>query len=326
MSTACPYRELFEPFAIKGFSLRNRVVMPPIVSVRNILGEDGRAWYREHAEGGPGLVIVEATPLGLLVDASLPALGQLVDAVHGAGALIAVQLYSNGRPDPSRAFFEEAHDPHELSRDQLMGLIGHFARAARVCREAGFDGVEPHGAHGYFLTRCFSPLHNRRTDDYGGTLDGRMRTALEVCRGVRGAIGDDMLLLFRHTPVEGEEGGYGLADTLQLARALVAEGVDVLDISPSHAERDGVYSEAVRRETGRPVIARGELDEPERAVAMLTNGWADLVAVGRGLIADAQWPNKVREGRLDEIVRCVRCDEKCFGHLEKRIPIACTQW
>ena len=326
MSGSYIYAELFEPFTIKGFTLRNRIVMPPMVTVRNILGEDGRQWYREHAEGGVGLVIVEATPLGLLAEESVPALGELVDAVHGAGALIAVQLYSNGNPAPESVFFEKAHDPHELTREQLVGLTDHFARAATVCRQAGFDGVEPHGAHGYFLTRCFSPLCNKRDDDYGGTLEGRMRMAVEVCRKVRAAIGDEMLLLFRHTPVEEEDGGYTLDDTIQLMHALVAEGVDVLDISPSHAERDGVYSEAVRRETGRPVIARGEMDEPDRAVAMLTHGWADLVAVGRGLIADAQWPNKVRAGRLDDIVKCVRCNEMCFGHLTKRIPIACTQW
>ena len=297
-----------------------------MVTVRDILSDEGRRWYREHAEGGPGLVIVEATPLGLLVEESLPALRQLVDVVHGAGAAIAIQLYSNGRPDPDRVFYEQAHDPHELTRDQMVGLVGYFVRAADVCRRAGFDGVQPHGAHGYFLTRCFSPLRNQRTDDYGGTLENRSRMAVEVCRGVRSAIGDRMLLLFRHTPVEEEEGGYGLDDTMHLMRALTAEGVDVLDISPSHAERDGVYSEAVRRETGVPVIGRGELDEPDRAAAMLANGWADLVAVGRGLIADAQWANKVRDGRLDEIVECVRCNEMCFGHLPKRIPIACTQW
>jgi len=271
-------------------------------------------------------VIVEATPLGLLGEESAPTLRQLVDTVHEAGAKIAIQLFSNGRPEPDRVFFEEARDPHELSREQLVRLIGRFAQAAAVCREAGFDGVQPHGAHGYFLTRCFSPLANRRTDDYGGSLENRMRTAVEICRGVRAAIGSDMLLLYRHSPVEEAEGGYTLEDTLALCKALVAEGVDVLDVSPSHGSYDGQYSQAIREAAGVPVIARGELDDPNRAVAMLNRDRADLVAVGRGLIADPQWPNKVRAGRRADIVECVKCNEKCFGNLKDRIPIECTQW
>jgi len=320
------HAKLFEPFQIGRFTLRNRIVMPPMVTVRHILSQAGRDWYAEHARGGVGLVIVEATPLGLLVEESVPALRQLVDVIHDAGAVAAIQLYSNGRPEPDRVFYEQAHDPHELTREQLQGLIKRFAQAAAVCREAGFDGVQPHGAHGYFLTRCFSPLKNQRTDDYGGPVENRARTALEVCRGVRQAIGEEMVLLFRHTPVEEDEGGYGLDDTMGLLEALVDEGVDVLDISPSHGDFDGQYSQAVREALGRPVIARGELDEPDRAVAMLTEGRADLIAVGRGLIADAEWPNKVRDGRLDEITECIRCNELCFGNLPKREPIACTQW
>jgi len=326
MTESISYARLFEPLAVRGQTLRNRVVMPPMVSLRGILSEDGRQWYEDRARGGVGLVIVEGTPLGLLVEETLPELRKLVGAVHAHGALIAIQLFTNGQPEPGTSFFEQAVPPHELTREELKGLIGHFGRAAAVCRKAGFDGVEPHGAHGYFLTRCFSPLENRRKDEYGGTVTNRMRTAVEVSRTIRSAIGDKMLLLYRHTPVEEAEGGYGLADTIRLSGALVKEGVDILDISPSHADRDGEYSEAVRLSTHVAVIGRGGLDEPDRAAAMIANHRADLVAVGRGLIADAEWPNKVREGRLGDIVKCTRCNEKCYGNLKKRIAIACTQW
>ncbi len=326
MTEPISYAALFEPVEVKEKHFRNRLVMPPMVTVRNILDEDGRAWYAEHARGGVALVIVEATPLGLLVPENVPALKRLTEAVHAEGALVAIQMFTNGQPEPGTVFFEEAMEPHELTKAQLKGLIARFGDAAAVCREAGFDGVEPHGAHGYFLTRCFSPLHNKRDDAYGGTLEGRMRTSLEICRKARRAIGREMLLLYRHTPVEEAEAGYGLADTIRLTNALAAAGVDVFDVSPSHGDREGEYSEAVKLATGRPVIARGQLDEPDRAIAMLANNRADFVAVGRGLIADPQWPNKVRDGRLGEIVKCIRCNEKCFGHLSKRIPIACTQW
>ncbi len=326
MTENVSFAELFEPLSVRDKAFRNRIVMPPMVSVRDILSEEGRGWYAERARGGVALVIVEATPLGLLVTESIAALRMLVDAVHAEGALIAIQLFTNGQPEPGKLFFEKALEPHDLTKEQLLGLIGHFGRAAGVCREAGFDAVEPHGAHGYFLMRCFSTHHNQRKDGYGGAVENRMRTAAEVCRSIRASIGDDMLLLYRHTPVEQVEAGYGLADTIRLVTGLVSEGVDILDISPSHGERDGEYSEAVRLAADRPVIARGGLDEPDRALAMLANRRADLIAVGRGLIADPQWPDKVREGRLDEIVKCIRCDEKCFGNLKKRIPIACTQW
>ena len=153
-----------------------------------------------------------------------------------------------------------------------------------------------------------------------------MRMAVEICRRIRESVDDATILLYRHTPVEEAEAGYGLADAIRLATALVEAGVDVLDISPSHGERDGEYSEAVRLAADRPVVARGELDEVDRALAMLTNDRADLIAVGRGLIADPEWPHKVREGRLDEIVKCIRCNEKCFGNLNERTPSACTQW
>lgn len=326
MTEPISYAPLFEPLWIRGKHFRNRVVMPPMVTVRNILAEDGRAWYVERARGGVALVTVEATPLGLLVPENIPALKRLTDAVHAEGALIAIQLFSNGQPEPGTVFFEEPKEPHELTKAQLKGLIARFGDAAGVCREAGFDGVEPHGAHGYFLTRCFSPLHNRRNDDYGGTLEGRMRTAVEICRKARRAIGKEMLLLYRHTPVEEAEAGYGLADSIRLTHALASAGADVFDVSPSHGDREGEYSEAIKLATDRRVIARGQLDEPDRALAMVTNNRTDFVAVGRGLIADPQWPNKVKSGRIAEIVKCIRCNEKCFGNLTKRLPVACTQW
>jgi 2,4-dienoyl-CoA reductase-like NADH-dependent reductase (Old Yellow Enzyme family) len=325
MPQAISYAPLFEPLEVRGRTFRNRIVMPPMVTVRDILDGDGRSWYAAHAAGGVAMVIVEATPLGLLIERNLEPLRALVEAIHAGGALAAIQLFTNGQWPTTTEFFESPRQPQELPVDELRALLAAFGPAARVCAGAGFDAVEVHGAHGYFLTRCFSPHHNRREDDYGGDLEGRMRAALEVCRAIRASVDDALLLLYRHTPVEDTEAGYGLADTIRLSTALVEAGVDVLDISPSHGAREGEYSEAVRLSAGCPVIARGELDEPDRALAMIVNDRADLVAVGRGLIADPEWPNKVRERRFGEIVRCIRCNEKCFGNLRRRIPIDCTQ-
>ncbi|MFO7916583.1 MAG: NADH:flavin oxidoreductase, partial [Anaerolineae bacterium] len=195
--------------------------------------------------------------------------------------------------------------------------------AAQVCARAGFDGVEPHGAHGYLLNQFFSPVKNQRTDDYGGSLQNRMRLGLDIVAAIRPICDEEeMLLLYRHTPV-GE--GYGIADSLRLGEALVEAGLDILDLSPSSIEAPGDRA-APFQSLGVPLIAVGELAVVERALEVLNEERADLVAIGRGLIADPDWPIKVREGRYDEIVRCIRCDEKCHGNLRKGIPIACTQW
>ncbi|KPJ55875.1 MAG: hypothetical protein AMS16_03490, partial [Planctomycetes bacterium DG_58] len=122
MTENVSFAELFEPLSVRDKTFRNRIVMPPMVSVRDILSEEGRSWYAEHARGGVALVIVEATPLGLLVTESIPALRMLVDAVHAEGALIAIQLFSNGQPQPGKVFFEKAREPHDLTREQLLGL------------------------------------------------------------------------------------------------------------------------------------------------------------------------------------------------------------
>ena len=158
--------------------------------------------------------------------------------------------------------------------------------AARVCGEAGFDGIEPHGAHGYVLNQFFSPVQNTRHDEYAGSLENRMRLALRIVRAVR-PICDrfGMVLLYRHTPV-GE--GYGIEESRLLAAALVTAGVDVLDISPASDRAPGDRA-APFVGLGVPVIAVNELDEVERALEVLDEGRADLIAVGRGLIADPDW-------------------------------------
>jgi len=307
--------KLFEPLAVKGRSLRNRIVCPPMVALRGITTPEGLEWYARLARGGAALVIVEATSVNRFGTELTPeTLKPLAHAIHAGGALAAIQLFP--------VDFGKPVHPARLKREEIEDIIAAYRTAAAICAQAGFDGVEPHGAHGYLLNLFFSPERNIRKDDFGGSLENRMRLALAVSRAAREGLGPDHILLYRHTPVGG---GYGIADSLALAEQLVKVGVDILDISPSSIEAPGDRA-APFRTFGVPVIAVGELDVVERAVEALEQGRADLVAIGRGLIADAEWPNKVRDGRLDEIVQCTRCDELCFGNLHKGIPIACTQW
>jgi 2,4-dienoyl-CoA reductase-like NADH-dependent reductase (Old Yellow Enzyme family) len=183
------------------------------------------------------------------------------------------------------------------------------------------DGIEPHGAHGFLLNQFFSPEKNRRADGYGGSLDNRMRLATEIVQAVRPICGDEMLLLYRHTPVGT---GYGVEESLDLARALVEAGVDILDLSPSSHQAPGDLA-APFMGLSVPVITVNNLDVPEAALEALNEKRADLIAVGRGLIADPDWPIKVREGRFEEIVECIKCDH-CFTDLRAGVPVGCTQW
>jgi len=307
---------LFEPLEVKGVRLRNRVVLPPMVSNRNICSEEGVEWYRQFAEGGVGLVIIEATRT-FRFDRELTAdsLKPLVDAVNEAGAAIAIQLFM--APEDGE------QSPADMTLDSIRRGVERFAHAAAVCAEAGLDGVEPHGAHGFLLNQFFSPRTNTRTDAYGGDLEGRMRMGIEVVRAVREAVGDRCLVLYRHTPGGGED--YPLADSLVFARKLEEAGLDILDLSPSSerapADKAGPFKEVVRM----PVIAVNGMEDHAWAVEALRSGRCDLVAIGRGHIADPQWVRKTHEGRIKEIIKCTQCNEGCFGNLRAGKPIQCVQ-
>ena len=305
---------LFRPLQVRGRELRNRVVMPPMVVLRGLTAADGVEWYGRRARGGVGLVIVEATSVHRFgSELNAEDLRPLVGGIHAGGALTTIQLFP--------AIRGQLVSPMDLSQDKIGELVSHYRTATEMCMAAGFDGVEPHGAHGYLLNQFFSPAQNERTDAFGGGLENRMRLALQVVEAARAACGADGLLLYRHTPV-GQ--GYGIEESLTLAERLVEAGVDILDISPASDERPGDLA-APFMGLGVPVIAVNELDRVERALEVLDGGRAELVAVGRGLIADPDWPIKVQEGRWDEIVRCVRCNG-CGDNLNVGVPVECAQW
>jgi len=310
------YPELFTPLRIGGIELRNRIVAPPMLQVRPITSPEGRAWYRRLASGGPGLVMVEVTSIlrfgGELTVKSLHPLAKLI---HEEGAAAGIQLF------PVK--FREAVDPNSLSREQIEQIIAGYGQAAVICREAGFDIVEPHGAHGYLLNQFFMPGRNHRGDDFGSTLEGRCRLAVRIVQRLRESVGPGGLVFYRHTPV-GQD--YGVEESLVLAERLVKAGVDALDISPARRDVPGDLAAPFKARFKVPVIAVSGMDVPAAAAEALREGRCDLVAIGRGLIADAQWPKKLREGREKEIIHCRRCETGCFGRLRRNEPVACVLW
>lgn len=306
---------LFRPLQVKNKTLRNRIVMPPMVVKRGLATPEGRQWYGSRASGGVGLVIVEATGVTLFSsEYDAKNLAPLAEAIHQGGALAAIQLY------PS--IIGQTASPTEMTLQEIQQLIANYQIAVQVCADACFDGIEPHGAHGYLLNQFFSPSQNQRTDDYGGDLTRRMRLALSIMEVIMPIASQaDMIVLYRHTPAGP---GYGIEESLILAEELVKAGLDILDISPASDSAPGDRA-APFMESGVPVIAVNELDALERSLEVLHEKRASLVAVGRGLIADPDWATKVREGRLDEIVVCTRCNE-CFNDLGRGGPVGCSQW
>ena len=310
------YNQLFSPLRLRTVELPNRVVVPPLVQCRPILSDEGLAWYRRLSRGGAGMIIVEATGVPLFgKELTAKTLKPLVDMLHAHGGAAAIQLF----PIP----FGQKADLNALSTAQIDAIVEQYGLAARICLEAGFDAVEPHGAHGYLINQFFMPDKNQRTDRYGGSAEARRQFGLAIVRRMREAVGERLLIGYRHTPV-GE--AYGLDDSLAFAERLVEAGVDLLDISPAKDQVPADRAEPFARALSVPVIAVGGMDDPAAAEESLAAGRCDLVAVGRQMIADAQWPAKVRDGREDEIRRCTKCNTQCYGHIKERKPVTCALW
>jgi len=312
---ATKFAELFGEFAIKGIRLKNRVVAPPMYQGRPIVSAQGIGWYRRLAAGGVGMVIIEGISIRRFTEELTAAsLRTLAETIHREGAAAVVQLTMQAKragTDPSTM------TPAEL--DETVSLFGH---AAQVCQLAGFEGAEPHGAHGFLLNQFFSPAKNRRTDLFGGDTARRCQMAVRIVEQIRKVSGPGSLLLYRHTP-KGE--GYGLTESLTLAHRLVSSGVDVLDISPAK-EQEAADLAAPFKACGVPVLAVNGMEDAAAACGAIRAGRCDLVGLGRQLIADSRWPRLVQEGREGDIVACRKCDQACYGALRTGKNVACVQW
>jgi NADPH2 dehydrogenase len=311
-------------FKIKGLSLRNRTVMAPMCQY-SVEEKDGIAtdWHYVHyvsrAVGGVGLIIVEMTDvepdgritdncLGLWSDDHIPALKRIVDGAHHHGAKIGIQIAHAGRKAedavepvaPSAIAFDDKYKmPRELTTEEVQVMVKKFGEATRRAVEAGFDTIEIHGAHGYLIHQFHSPRSNNRQDEYGQDLT---KFGREVIQEMKKHMPENMPLIFRISAVEYTEDGYDLNGGIELCRAYVEAGVDMLHIStggegapsPSRRIKPGPgyqvhAAQAVKEAVGVPVIAVGLLEDPSVASNVLAEGKADLVAVARGLLRDPYW-------------------------------------
>jgi NADPH2 dehydrogenase len=319
---------LFEPLTIRNLTLRNRVMMAPMIQVS--ADDQGFAsdWHVVHygarAAGGVGLIMLEATAvasqgriteadLGLYDDRHIAGLARVAAFCQSQGAKVGVQLAHSGRKAWSRtdghgpeqavapsplAFDQGWPVPRELSVADINELVERFAQSARRARVAGFDVVEIHGAHGYLVNEFLSPLTNQRGDGYGGSLQNRLRFPLEVVAAVREVWGSRPLFT-RVSATDFAEGGIDLPQMLEIARELKAAGVDVIDVSsggttphqPAAWRGYQVpFAEAIKREVGVPTAAVGLITQPETAEEIVRNGRADVVVLGRELLRNPYWP------------------------------------
>ena len=271
---------------------------------------------------GVGLVIVEhsyftpegkASPnqLGIHNDSMITGLTKLADSVHAEGSPICVQINHSGREGSSAISGVEpvapspipsdssSVVPRELESYEIHNLIRMFGEAAGRAREASFDAVEVHGAHGYLLNQFTSPITNERTDEYGGSFESRIRFPLEIVAEVRKVVGPDLLILYRLGASDGEGRGITIRESQTLAQRLVNAGVNIVDVSggligdaPEGMTSQGYFlplAEKIKEAVQVPVIGVGGITDPLFADQVIRQGRVDLVAVGRALLADPDW-------------------------------------
>ncbi|AKL97290.1 NADH:flavin oxidoreductases, Old yellow enzyme family [Clostridium aceticum] len=370
------YRKLFSPKKIGTMTVRNRIVM---TAMGNYLAEaDGCvsdadiAFYGARAKGGVGLVITECACINLEIgkgnchqmavdnDEHIEGLKKLADEIHKYGSAIAVQIYHPGRQGiaaingnttmqaPSATECQAVHQPtHEMTKEEINDTIDRFIQGAKRLQKAGIDAVEVHGAHGYLIGEFLSPYTNKRTDEYGGSFENRMRFLDEIIAGIRRECGKNYPIIVRYSADEfmsyvgHPELGLNLEDGIKIAKHLEAQGVDALDVSCGIYETMNTAWEPVGFDQGWkihiptrvkeavsiPVIGVSVIREPEYAEQILQEGKVDFVGSARQFFADPEWGNKAQQGKEKSIRKCISCLH-CMESLMmtdiNQMPMACA--
>ena len=359
--------KMFEQGRIGKMVLKNRLAMAPMgtAGLADIdYGYSQRLidFYAARAKGGVGMIISGAavvnTDLEAGITAQLPRLTspaymgrlkELCDAVHHYGAKIAIQVtpgfgrvnFTHANPiQPISAsavpcFWDPRVTTRALTIEEIELLVKSYGISAGMAKVAGVDAIEIHGYGGYLIDQFQTALWNKRTDKYGGDLDGRLRFSMEIIGATRSAVGKDFPILYKFTPDHYIEGGRKMEEGLEIARRLEKAGVDALHVVggcyevwhraiPCMYEKPGSQvhlAEAVKKLVKIPIITDGKLGHPEIAEKVIKEEKADFVALGRPLLADPEWPRKVKESRLDDITPCIGDGDGCLGRMKY---LSCT--
>ena len=329
---------LFDPLKQRSITFRNRIGVSPMCQYSSIEGR-ATDWHLVHlgsrAVGGAAMVMMEATAIeprgrispgdnGIWSDAHLPQLSRITQFIDEQGSIAAVQLAHAGRkatreipwvgenavasdaggwnvigPSPI-AFAEGYQSPQELTGIEIKGLVASFAAAAKRAKDAGFKLIELHGAHGYLIHNFLSPLSNQRRDEFGGSFENRIRFLIEVTQAVRKVWPEELPLWVRLSCSDWAEGGWTLAESVQLSGLLKKEGVDLIDCSsggnailakiPVGSGYQIPFAEAIRKKANVATGAVGMITDPMQADEIIRNGRADMIFLARELLRDPYWP------------------------------------
>ena len=360
------YPHIFSPLTVKNMTIKNRIVMMPMGT--NYGEQNGEMsflhinYYEQRAKGGTGLIIVEnasidspqgsngTTQLRIDHDNYLPRLFKFCENIHRYGTKIAIQINHAGASAissrinmqpvsasdvPSK---EGGEIPRPLSREEILHIVKKYGEAAKRAQTAGFDAVEIHAGHSYLISQFLSPITNKRTDEFGGSVENRTRFCRMVIDEVRKQVGPFFPIMLRLSADELMEGGNTLDDTLEYLDYLQEE-VDIFDVScglngsiqyqiDANYLPDGWRSymaKAVKEKFNKPCISMGNIRDPKVAERILADGDADLIGMGRGLIADPAWVNKVATGHECDLRKCISCNVGCAGNrIGVNRPIRCT--
>lgn len=361
------FEHLFTPLQIGTMEIPNRIVMLPMTTgyceADETVGDRLIDFYAERAKGGAGLIFIPFSPVtagspvepGLFDDRFLPGVRRLTAAIRSQGSKVACQLITSYhiilRDNLTEAVAPSAIMnqmlrivPRAVTVEEIRFIVGKYGEAARRVREGGFDALEVLVGGGYLLNRFLSPVGNRRDDAYGGSLENRMRILLEIVGSMRQAVGKDFPIGIRLNIEEQMPGGHTVEDSKVVARILERAGVNFINAYTGWHESPvptvasslpkGAFANLagkIRGAVGIPVIAANRINDPFTAEKILSAGQADLIGMGRALLADPMLPRKAKEGRTDEIVPCIACSNCLSGILStvyknwgEGVNITCT--
>jgi 2,4-dienoyl-CoA reductase (NADPH2) len=355
---ATPYPHLLAPLDLGFTTLRNRVLMG---SMHTGLEDDPKhfhrltAYFAERARGGVGLIVTGgfapniegwAAPFSgrLTTSAAARKHRPITDAVHAEGGKVALQILHTGRYGyhplavaPSRLKSPiSPFTPRALSGRGVERQIRGFVRCAKLAREAGYDGVEVMGSEGYFINQFLAAHTNRRTDEWGGSYENRMRLPVEIVQRTREAVGRDFIIVYRLSMLDLVPGGSTWDEVVQLAKAIERAGATIINTGIGwHEARVPTIATSVPRaafawvtkklkgEVSIPLCTTNRINAPEVAEQVLADGSADMVSMARPLLADAEFVNKAAAGRADEINTCIACNQACLDHVFQRKVASC---
>lgn len=344
-----PYPHLLAPLDLGHTRIRNRVMMGSMhTGLEDRFWNYGKlaAYFAERAKGGTGLIVTGGIsvnrrgwllPGGGTMNSPADVLNhrKVTEAVHAHGGHILMQVIHAGRyayhPFNESASAIQARinpfKPRAMSNRRVWEVIGHFARAAKLAQQAGYDGVEVMGSEGYLLNQFLCQRTNKRTDEFGGDIRGRMKAMVEVILAIRRAVGTQFIVMCRLSLLDLVEGGNTQEEIIATAQALQAAGVSILNTGigwheaavptivtsvPRAAFRS--VTAMVKKHLQIPVVASNRINMPDVAEDILASGDADMVSMARPLLADPAWVNKAMANRVDEINTCIACNQACLDH------------